>query len=441
MNKHARSAIRKATLRLIPFLCVCYAINFLDRVNIGFAALAMNADLGFTAAVFGFGAGIFFVGYILFEVPSNLMLQRFGARLWIARIMISWGLISAATALVWDATSFYAVRLALGIAEAGFFPGIILYLTYWFPARDRARIVSTFMAAIPLATVVGAPLSGALLGLDGLLGLKGWQWMFIIEGLPAVALGFVVLFVLPTGPEEAPWLAPNERLALSQLLADEAGKVRLAGYAELRHAFASAKVYVLGLLYFCIVIGLYAIGFWLPQVIQTFGLSHLEVGFVTAIPYVVASLGMILWGWHSDATGERTWHVALPLFLAAIAFGASAATGTLAGTVFALSLACFGIYAAVSTFWSFPTALMTGTAAAGGIALVNSIGNAGGFAGPAMVGWLTERTGDFSLALSFLAVMVALGGVLAIFVGLTFGRHAATIVAIAPASKVPSSQT
>jgi len=412
-----QSAIAKATRRLIPFLCLCYAVNFLDRVNVGFAALAMNEDLGFTPSMFGAGAGIFFVGYILFEIPSNLALQRFGARIWIARIMISWGLIAAAMALVNSETSFYVMRFLLGVAEAGFFPGIILYLTYWFPARERARIVSLFMAAVPLATVVGGPVSGALLELHGLGGLKGWHWLFIVEGLPAVLLGVVALKFLDDRPEDASWLSKKERQALSATLAAEAKATRKVGYAGLGQALTRPRVLVLGLLYFCLVVGLYGIGFWMPQVIQAFGLAPLKIGFLTAIPYLFAAIAMVIWGWHSDRTGERTWHVALPLFLAALAFAWSASTLPLGLTMIALTLATLGIYAAIGTFWSLPTAILTGTGAAAGLALVNSMGNLGGLAGPSIVGVIRQATGSFTAALLFLAGALLLAALIALMFG------------------------
>jgi MFS family permease len=367
--------------------------------------------------MFGAGAGIFFVGYILFEIPSNLALQRFGARIWIARIMISWGLIAAAMALVHSETSFYVMRFLLGVAEAGFFPGIILYLTYWFPARERARIVSLFMAAVPLATVVGGPVSGALLELHGLGGLKGWQWLFIVEGLPAVLLGVVALKFLTDRPEHADWLTKAERQALAATLAAEAKATRKIGYAGLGQALTRPRVLVLGLLYFCIAFGLYGIGFWMPQVIQTFGLAPLKIGFLTAIPYLIAAIAMVIWGWHSDRTGERTLHVALPLLLGGVAFAWSAYTGPLWLTMVALTLATLGIYAVVGTFWSLPTAILTGTGAAAGIALVNSMGNLGGFAGPTVVGVMRQATGSFTAALLFLAGALLLGALIALLFG------------------------
>ncbi|HLO24058.1 MAG TPA: MFS transporter [Methyloceanibacter sp.] len=420
-DEAARSAIAKAARRLLPFLILCYAVNFLDRVNVGFAALAMNEDLGFSPSVFGTGAGIFFAGYLLFEVPSNLALQHFGARIWIARIMVSWGIIATAMALVGGETSFYVMRFLLGVAEAGFFPGIILYLTYWFPARERARIIALFMLAVPVATMVGGPISGALLELHGLGGLKGWHWLFVLQGLPAVALGIVAFFFLDDRPDHADWLSSEERHALEATLATEAEAARNAGYTDLRHAFTRPRVLMLSLVYFCGAIGLYGIGFWLPQVIQTFGLDPLAIGFVTAIPYLVASIGMILWSWHSDATGERVWHLALPFLLAAAAFAWSAtAGGNLTVTMIALSLATLGIFAAMGPFWSLPPTILTGTAAAAGFALINSIGNVGGLVSPALIGNMKEATGTFTAALLFLAGALLVGACMA----LLFGRVA-----------------
>jgi ACS family tartrate transporter-like MFS transporter len=412
-----QSAVRKAGRRLVPFLCLCYLVNFLDRVNVGFAALAMNSDLGFSPSVYGAGAGIFFVGYILFEVPSNLALHRFGARLWIARIMVSWGLVAAAMALVAGGTSFYVMRFLLGVAEAGFFPGIILYLTYWFPARERARIVSLFMAAVPLATVIGGPLSGALLELHGIGGLKGWQWLFLLQGLPAVALGIATLFVLDDKPEQARWLSAAERGALAAELAREAQAKAGTGYAGIGDALTRPRVLVLGLLYFCIVVGLYGIGFWMPQVIQTFTLTPLKIGFLTAIPYLVAAIGMVLWGRRSDRTGERIWHIALPLFIGGAAFAWSAASAPLLPTMLALSLATLGIYAAIGPFWSLPASILAGTGAAAGLALVNSMGNLGGLVGPTIVGVMRDASGGFTGALLFLAGALVAGGMIALLFG------------------------
>ncbi|HBF60388.1 MAG TPA: MFS transporter [Methyloceanibacter sp.] len=407
-------AIRKATVRLIPFLCLAYTINFLDRVNVGFAALHMNDALGFSPSVYGFGAGIFFLGYIVFEIPSNLALRRFGARIWIARIMISWGLVACAMALVHSETSFYVTRALLGIAEAGFFPGIILYLTFWFPSAERARIVALFMASVPLATVIGGPLSGALLQMHGFLGYAGWQWLFVIEGIPAIVLGGLALKILTDSPDQAHWLTNEEKSALSSTLEREAKETEAVGYASMRNALTRPRVLALGALYFLMVTGLYGIGFWMPQVISGFGLGSLAVGFLTAVPYLFAAIAMVLWGRHSDRTGERRWHIAFPLFLAAASFAWSAYSGPLVPTMVALTLATLGFYAAFGPFWSLPTALLTGAGAAAGIALVNSLGNVAGFAGPYIVGLLKEATGSFSAALLFLAAALALGGLMAL---------------------------
>jgi ACS family tartrate transporter-like MFS transporter len=423
-NPAAGRAIAKAARRLLPFLCLCYAVNFLDRVNVGFAALSMNEDLGFSPSVFGTGAGIFFAGYLLFEVPSNLALQHFGARIWIARIMVSWGIIATAMAFVAGETSFYVMRFLLGVAEAGFFPGIILYLTYWFPARERARIVALFMAAVPIATMIGGPISGAMLEMHGLAGLKGWHWLFVLQGLPAIVLGIVAFFFLDDRPHHADWLSREERHALESTLAAETEATRNVGYTELSHAFTRPRVLMLSLVYFCGAIGLYGVSFWLPQVIQTFGLDPLSIGFLSAIPYLVASIGMIFWSWHSDATGERIWHLALPFLLAAAAFAWAAAGDGLAVTMIALSLATLGIFAAMGPFWSLPPAILTGTGAAAGFALINSIGNVGGLVGPTLIGGMKEASGTFTSALLFLSGALLAGACLALLFGRVAGMTA-----------------
>ncbi len=328
--------------------------------------------------------------------------------------MISWGLIAAAMSLVTGPISFYGMRFLLGVAEAGFFPGIILYLTFWFPARERARIVSLFMAAVPISTVIGAPVSGALLGLHGFGGLKGWQWLFLVEGAPAVLLGIAAWWVLAERPQEARWLGKDEARALEEILKADAEAAKAVGYAELAQGLTQPRVLLLGFLYFCIVVGLYGVGFWMPQVIQGYGLDPFEIGMLIAIPYVFAAGDMVIWGWHSDLTGERRWHVALPLFVAAAAFAVSALSLPLAPMMLALSIATIGIYAAIGTFWSLPTGLLTGTAAAAGLALINSIGNAGGLVGPYVVGVMKEATGNFTAALLFLAGALALGGAIAL---------------------------
>ncbi len=306
------------------------------------------------------------------------------------------------------------MRFLLGVAEAGFFPGIILYLTYWFPAKNRARIVAVFMASVPLATVFGGPISGALLEMHGFLGLAGWHWLFLIEGLPAVVLGLLALKVLTDKPADAAWLKPEERHALTARIAAEDTAAKEVGYSDIGAALTRPRVLALGLLWFLIVVGLYGMGFWLPQVVQTYGLDDLSIGFITAIPYLFAAAGMVLWGRHSDHANERRWHIALPLFVAAAAFGWSAYAGPLVPTMIALTLAAVGFYAALGPFWSLPTAFLSGAGAAAGLALVNSIGNVAGFAGAYIVGVLREATGSFSAALLFLAAALALGGLMAL---------------------------
>lgn len=408
-------ALRKVAWRLIPFMALLYFVAFLDRVNIGFAALSMNDELGLSASMFGFASGIFFLGYVLFEVPSNLIMERVGARLWIARIMITWGLLSAGTAFVTTPESLYVLRFLLGVAEAGFFPGMILYLTYWFPASYRARILSAFMIALPVSTVIGAPISTAMLSVDW-MGLSGWQWMFLLEGIPAVLLGFVVLLLLRDGPAKAPWLAQDERRWLENELVRE----RIAGgshHVHMSHALKDPRVWFLGLTYFGMLVGLYGFGMWLPQIIRGLdsslgaNISNLQIGLITAVPYSIAAIAMYTWGRHSDATGERTWHVALPAFAGAVGLITSAQLADApALSLAALTLSAIGIYAALPVFWTLPTGMLTGTAAAAGIALVNSIGNVGGFMGPMLVGYVKDASGSFAVSLWALAALVAFSG-------------------------------
>lgn len=406
------TALRKVALRLIPFLGVLYFFAFLDRVNVGFAALTMNADLGLSAAVFGIGSGIFFLGYIAFEVPSNVMLERFGARLWIARIMISWGVLSAAMAFVQGPHSFYTVRFLLGIAEAGFFPGIIFYLTCWFPPQHRARIIALFMIALPLSSVIGAPISTALLGID-VWGLRGWQWMFLMEAIPTIVLGFIVFIVLPDRPSDAKWLSVEEKQWLEGELARGNADATLGHASSLQAALMNPRVWRNGLVYFCILVGLYGFSFWLPQIIASLGrMTNFQVGLVTMIPYTLACIALVLWGRHSDATQERAWHVAAPSLLAATALTVSGwATQPMIAFV-ALCLAAVGIYSGLPSFWAFASRGLQGAAAAGAIALINALGNIGGFIGPAAIGLAKTYTNSYAASLLFIAVFLALGAVL-----------------------------
>ncbi len=405
--------IAKVTRRLVPFLVVCYVAAYIDRVNIGFAALSMNEDLGFSPLVFGWGAGIFFLGYALFEVPSNLILHRVGARRWIARIMVSWGLVSALMAITSDATSFLILRFLLGLAEAGFFPGILLYLTYWIPADYRARTLAAFFIAIPLATVVGAPISGLVLAtMQGVAGLASWQWLFVLEAFPSVALGVVALFFLTDRPKDAAWLTPAERSYLQARL-DREQALRetthdLTAWQALRHP----RVIVLSLAYFGIVTALYGLGFWLPQMIEAFGLGVLATGLLTALPYLCGGVAMVVWSRRADRTGKHAAHTVVAAVVAAVGLAVSAFLQAPAALMLALTIAAAGTLAVLPVFWALPTAFLSSAAAAAGIALVNSIGNLAGFAGPFLVGWIKETSGEYSWALLALALGPVLSAML-----------------------------
>jgi MFS transporter, ACS family, tartrate transporter len=418
-NSTEAAAYRKVTWRLLPFLMLCYVVAYLDRVNVGFAALTMNADLGLTATQFGFGAGIFFFSYFLFEVPSNFALQRFGARVWIARIMVTWGVVSACTLFVTGPLSFYAVRFLLGMAEAGFFPGMILYLSYWFPARERARAVGFFMSAIAISYAIGAPLSGAIMSIfDGTAGLKDWQWLFLIEAVPAVLGGIFVWRYLDDGPAEARWLQADEKRWLAERLEGEEAARLERDRHSIGDALKDRRVLVFGLLYFCMVVNVYGLSFWVGEIVdQVNGLSTVGKGFVTAIPYTVAIVGLVLISRHSDRTGERKLHVAIALVIAAVAFALSTVVSPVAA-IGALAVGLFFLLGAHPVFWTMPAALLSGTAAAAGIALVNSIGNLGGFVGPYLVGLMKDATGSTDGGLLTLAVILAVGSVLA-----TRGAH------------------
>ncbi len=408
----ATATYRKIAWRLIPLLFVCYILAYLDRVNVGFAKLSMKVEPWFSDAVFATGSGIFFIGYFLFEVPGNILLHKVGARLWIARIMIGWGIISALLAMSTSATSFYTLRFLLGIAEAGFFPGIILYLTYWFPREHRARMVALFMTAITLAGVFGSPLSGWLLEVsNGWGGLKAWQWLFVVEGLPSVLVGICVPFLLTDRPEKAEWLTADEKhLVQERLLAEEQTK---AAQGHQNHsvadAFKSPQVWLCCLIYFGIVVGLYGASFWLPQIVEnTFTKNKWHVGLYSAIPWSCAAVGMVLVSRHSDRTGERRWHVGLAALTAGVAFAISGLHGLPPVLVMvALAVAITGVMSAIACFWALPTSILSGTAAAAGIAWINSVGNLAGHFSPEMVNWLKTRY-DMGMALNGIGVMLAL---------------------------------
>ncbi len=413
-----KRVMRKLTRRIVPFVMLLYFIAYLDRVNIGFAALTMNDDIGLSAAAFGFGAGIFFIGYFLFEVPSNLILHRVGARIWIARIMVTWGLISGAMALVQGPVSFYVLRFLLGAAEAGFFPGIILYLSYWFPARHRAGVTAFFMAAVPISIAIGSPISGALLTMDGILGLHGWQWLFIVEAAPAVLLTGAVLTYMTDRPEKAKWLNDEEREWLvAEMKAEEESVTQDHGSESALRALANPWVLSLALVYFGTSAGLYTVGIWSPQIIAEQGVGPVATGFINAIPPIFAVVAMVLWARHSDRTGERNWHVVGACLFAAAGLTLAAFSSTLMLVVVSLILVSAGVSSAKPPLWSIPTQFLAGAAAATGIATINSIGNLGGFAGPFIIGWIKESTGGFEGGLLAVAAMLVFSAALILVLG------------------------
>ncbi len=408
----------KVTARLIPYLFLCYIVNYLDRFNISFAALEMKADLGLSDAAYGVGAAMFFAGYVTFEIPSNLILARVGARRWMARIMVTWGVLSCGMMLVRTPTTLYVVRFLLGLAEAGFLPGMIFYLTHWFPARERARVFALFLTSTALAGVVGAPISAALLRLQGTGGLAGWQWLFLVEGLPAVVLGVTTFFYLPDRPSHARWLSVSEREWLEGTLATERQALERTQRLSLWQALTHGRVWRLCLLYFSIIISFYGVAFWLPQIVQSFsGLSSAAASLVSALPYLAASISMVVIARHSDRAGERRRHVALPAFAAAagLTMGALVQRHPLPAFL-ALCVAAAGIWSTLGPFWSLPTMFLSGTAGAGGIALINSVGNVGGFVGPTVMGVLKQRTQGFESGLLVLAGTLLVAGVLALSV-------------------------
>ena len=404
MSPAALSALGQVRRRLIPLLFVLYVVAYLDRVNVSFAAAGMEADLGLTAAAYGLGAGIFFIGYFIFEVPSNLLLRRFGARRWIARILVTWGLISGLMAFVTTEWQLYLVRFLLGVAEAGFFPGVILYLTFWVPRGERARTTSLFLTATAVAGVIGAPLSGLLLSMDGFLGLQGWQWLFIIEAIPAVVFGVIVWRVLPDGPGHAHWLTPEQREALDAAVATDADAA--GGTHGLAASFRSGRVWVLAVLYLLIVISFYGISLWLPLFVRRDfpDLSELGLGLVTAVPYACAVIAMVAIGRSSDRRRERRWHLVVPLLVGATGLIIAGLTVN-AFAIIAICLATAGIYAALGPFWTLPPAFLRGVAAAAGIAWINSVGNLGGFIGPYTLGRLSGQPGGVGLGLVVLGCL------------------------------------
>ncbi len=411
-----RSTVTKVIRRIIPFLIFCYFVSYLDRINVGMAAITMNKSIGLSPVAYGAGASIYFLGYFLFEVPSNLMMQKLGARVWIARIMISWGLVSGATAFIVGPHSFLAVRFLLGAAEAGFFPGLVLYLSWWFPAAYRARITGMFMAAMPIAGIIGAPLSGLLLGLNGRLGLQGWQWLFLVEGLPAVMLGFVVLRYLTDRPKEAAWLRPQERDWLAARMEDERRDGEKKDFLSIRKAFVKPQILALSVMCFGANIANYGLTLWLPQIVKAFGVSNLETGFITAIPSIFASISMVLWTRSADRTGARVNHIVVAAFCAAAGLAVCVVLHNPVAMMAALCFASVGIYALIATFWGWAPTLLAGPGAAPGLAIINAIGALSGYVGPLIFGWIKQSTGDFSLALLALAMGPVLSACVALAV-------------------------
>jgi MFS family permease len=403
--------MRKAAWRLLPLLSLGLMINFLDRTNVGFAALTMNSALRLTATMFGFGASLLFVGYVLFEVPSNFALYHFGARRWLARIMITWGLASAASAIAQGEISFYITRFLTGAAEAGFFPGVAFYLSIWFPSRYRTRVLAWFTVAIPVSSLVGAPLSGVLLGMNGIAGIAGWQWLFIVEGLPAVIAGVIMLGWLQDRPQEAHWLTTPERDALLAALANE-------HYEAPKRSFLTAvkdpRVLLASLIIFGFTTGNVGIGIWLPQILKTHGLSNSQVGLLTAVPYFFATTIMFVWARQVDRSGKRVSNLSAACLTAGAGFALSVLFHSLIPAVITVTIALIGINSARVVFWTIPPRFLIGTGAAGGFAFINSIGNMGGVAGPWMVGWLKDLTGSFKFGLLGLACTMIVVGVFAL---------------------------
>ena len=412
-----QATMRTVTRRLIPFIFACYVVSYLDRINVGFAGLQMNRDLGLTPAQFGWGAGLFFIGYFLCEIPSNLIMQRVGARRWIARIMISWGIVSALTCLVTGPVSFGLMRFLLGAAEAGFTPGVYLFFTLWFPGVWRSRATASFLVGIPVANIVGAPISGYLLTLDRLGGLAGWQWLLILEAVPAVLLGFACLFILSDGPADARWLRGDQRDWLSGRLRDEQTTLAARHGNSLRDAFANPRVFLLALVNFCGICGSLGVSLWLPQIIRGFGLGYVAVGFVAAAPYVIGAVCMILWARLANASRNRIPYVCGALFLAAAGLAASAGLIAPLPAMMALIVTVAGILSFQATYWAIPSSFLTGRAAAGGLALIVSLGNLGGFAGPYAIGYLRQSTQGFTVPLLVISGVLLFGSIVMFLLG------------------------
>ncbi|MCX5084091.1 MFS transporter [Streptomyces sp. NPDC056121] len=404
------AVFRKVIRRIVPFLILCYVVSYLDRVNVGFAKLQMSEDLGFSEAAYGLGAGLFFIGYFLFEVPSNLMLQKIGARTWIARIMISWGVVSALFVFVSNEVTFYALRFLLGAAEAGFYPGVILYCTYWFPSARRARVIALFMSAIPVAGIFGNPLSGWIMDVfEGTGGWNGWQWLFLIEALPAIAVGVITLFYLDNSVRDAKWLNDDEKTVIERALAEDTK--HHTEHGKTWDAFRDPKVWLMCLIYFFFVMGQYALTFWMPTFVESTGIEGgFAIGALSAVPYLAALVAMNLFGRSADKRRERRWHLVIPSLMGAVGFSLAASwTGSTALSLIALSIAAAGVLTCAPLFWSLPTAFLSGTAAAAGLAVINSVGNLAGFVSPYMIGSLKDATDSTAIPMYVLALGLVIG--------------------------------
>lgn len=418
-----QAVIRKVTWRIIPFVFLLYIVSYLDRANIGYAALQMNAELALSSEVFGFVSGIFFIGYFLFEVPSNLLLERFGARVWIARILVTWGVIAAATAFAQTAMHLYILRFLLGVAEAGFFPGIIVYLTYWFRSRELATTVALFTAAIPVSYIIGAPLSTWIMDNVHWLGWSGWRWMLFLEGIPAVFLGVLCYFYLTDRPEQARWLTTEEKAwLLAELERDRQARKDVKHFGALK-AMSNPKVLYLAFIYFVYQCGSLGVGYWMPQIIKGFSsaLSHTQIGLIATIPYIVATLVMIAWSRRSDRHGERRLHSAIPLAVAAVALVGAGLVRDPYLAIGLISLALAGLYSFKSPFWALPTLFLSRSTAAVSIAVINSIGNLGGFVGPFMIGMVKGNTQSASAGLLFLSALLAIAFIMTLLIRLDRG--------------------
>lgn len=421
------ATMRRVSWRLMPFLILAYLLCYIDRVNVGFASLQMNKAVGIDPKTYGLGAGIFFIGYFILEVPSNLGLERFGARKWIARIMLTWGLVSAAFALIGGPTSFLVLRFLLGAAEAGFFPGVILYLTYWFPAVYRAKIVGIFMVAIPVAGLIGSPISGAILGMDGIWGLGGWQWIFLLEAAPTLLLGIASFYWLTDRPEHAPWLPKEQQAWLIARLAAEGRRQTKVPHQSVWKTMTNKYVLIMALVYAGAAGASTSLALFMPQLVKSFGLTNFETGCVNSIPFGIAAVWMILWGRSSDKSGERVWHNALPLAWMVLAMvGLFFFIKNLYVVIPLMTLIAAGTYASKGPFWALSSEWLGASTAAAGLAQINALGNLSGFFFNYMIGWIQAETGSFPLSIMPIAIVATIGTISV----LTVGRHQPRTVAV-----------